>query len=373
MDATMLLEAESAATVAAGHLLFNRNGTLMAQPFDAVSRRLGGDPFPIVESIGWEGSRYASFSASDTGVLVSASGLGQRLGRLTWMDRAGTELNTIGDPQTYQGLALSSDDRRVAVVYTSGIPENRDIWIMDAQRGMQSKFTFDSGDDNAPVWSPDGLRILFQGTREGSSALRQRRVDGAINEEVVLTPDSGAAPSDWSTGGQYITYSRTQGTGLSADIWALPLFADHKPFPLVETPFNERNAVFSPDDRWFAYQSNESGQTQIYIQPFPPTGRKFLVSRTGGFQPVWRPDSKELFFISSDSRMMATPIDAARGQFDADPTPLFTVATTASDGAFGLQYAVAKDGQRFLVNVLQQQSRAIPLTVVVNWLAAVQK
>jgi hypothetical protein len=116
MDATMLLEAESAATVAAGHLLFNRNGTLMAQPFDAVSGHLGGDPFPIAQSIGFEGSRYASFSASDTGVLVSASGLGQRLGRLTWMDRAGTELNTIGDPQKYQGLALSSDDRRVAVV-----------------------------------------------------------------------------------------------------------------------------------------------------------------------------------------------------------------------------------------------------------------
>jgi Tol biopolymer transport system component len=137
----------------------------------------------------------------------------------------------------------------------------------------------------------------------------------------------------------------------------------------VETPFNDRNAVFSPDDRprWFAYQSNESGQTQIYVQPFPPTGRKFLVSRNGGFQPVWRPDSKELFFMSSDSRMMATPIDTAPGQFDADPTPLFTVATIANDSAFGPQYAVAKDGQWFLVNVIQQQSRSIPLTVVVNW------
>jgi Tol biopolymer transport system component len=288
------------------------------------------------------------------------------------MDRAGRELNTIGDPLTYQALALSSDDQRVAVVYTSGTPENRDIWIMDAQRGMQTRFTFDVGTDNAPVWSPDNLRLLFQGTREGSSGLRQKRVDGTIKEEVLLTLGAGAAPSDWSAGGQYITYF-TQGTGGLTDIWALPLFGDRKPFPLVQTPYNERNAVFSPDDRWFAYQSNESGQMQIYVQPFPPTGGKFQVSRNGGHQPVWRPDGRELFFVSSDSTLMATAIDTAGGRFDADPTPLFTVATIANDAAFGPQYAVTKDGQRFLVNVIQQQTRSTPLAIVVDWLAAVQK
>jgi serine/threonine protein kinase/Tol biopolymer transport system component len=371
MDATTLLEADSSALVASGHLLFYRNGTLMARPFDATSRQFTGDSFPIVESIGYEGSRYASFSASDTGVLVSAYGLGQRTGRLTWMDRAGRELNTIGDPSTYRALALSSDDRRVAVVSTSGTPENRDIWIMDAQRGMQTRFTFDAGNDNAPVWSPDNLRIVFQGTREGSSALRQKSADGTLKEEVLLPVDAGTTPTDWSAGGRYIAYATPQVTLGSYDIWALPLFGDRKPFTLVETPFNERNAVFSPDDRWLAYQSNESGQTQIYVQPFPATGGKFQVSRNGGAQPVWRSDSKELFFISSDSRMMAT--ETAGGRFDADPTPLFTVATIANDAAFGPQYAVAKDGQRFLVNVIQQQTRSTPLSVVVNWLASVQK
>ena len=148
------------------------------------------------------------------------------------MDRAGTELNTIGDPQTYQGLALSSDDRRVAVVYTSGIPENRDIWIMDAQRGTQSKFTFDAGEDNAPVWSPDNLRILFQGSREGS----RRCARSAWTARSKRRSCSRSTP--WphpATGRQAASTSliHASGTGLFADIWALPLFGDRKPFPLV--------------------------------------------------------------------------------------------------------------------------------------------
>jgi Tol biopolymer transport system component len=182
-------------------------------------------------------------------------------------------------------------------------------------------------------------------------------------------------PTDWSADGRYVASARTQGTAGSSDIWALPLFGDRKPFPLVQTPFTEMNATFSPDGRWFAYQSNESGQTQIYVQPFPPTGGKFLVSKNGGAQPGWRWDGKELFFLSPDSRIVEAAIDTT-DQFQAGiPTPLFTVATTAgaNAGELGRQYAVTKDGRRFLVNVIQEQSTAIPLTVVVNWLAAVQR
>ena len=373
MDATTLLQVESSAAFASGHLLFNREGTLMAQPFDATSRQFRGDAFPLVEHIGNEGSRYASFSVSDTGVLVSARGVARPTTRLAWTDRAGRQLGTIGDPAPYQSLALSPDERRVAVVLTSGTPENRDIWILDAARGIQTRFTFDAGDDNGPVWSPDNLRIVFQSTREGSAAMRQKRVDGTTNEEPLLAAGAGGAPfpTDWSADGRYVLYGGTQVTAGSPDIWALPLFGDRKPFPLVQTPFAETNAAFSPDGRWFAYESNESGQLDIYVQPFPPTGGKFQVSKNGGARPVWRRDGQELFFLSPESKLMAAAIDTT-AQFQADiPTPLFTITTIGSSGS--RQYAVTKDGRRFLVNVIQEQSTATPLTVVVNWPSAVQK
>jgi Tol biopolymer transport system component len=171
-----------------------------------------------------------------------------------------------------------------------------------------------------------------------------------------------------------VTYARRgPGTAASLDIWALPLFGDHKPFPLTQGPSEDMNAVIAPDNRWFAYQAYEGGQNQIYVRAFPPTGGTFQVSKNGGSWPVWRRDGKELFFISPESRMMAVSIDTS-GQFLAGtPTPLFTVATPSSTGTGGRHYAVTKDGQRFLVNVVQQQAAIIPLTVAVNWLSAVQR
>jgi eukaryotic-like serine/threonine-protein kinase len=373
MDTTTLLEADSSATFASGHLLFNRGGTLMAQGFDAASRQFTGGAFPIVENIANEGTRYASFSASDTGVLVSAGAAARPTTHLVWMDRAGRELGSVGEPAAYFSLALSSDERRVAVAAASGTPENRDIWILDVQRGTQTRFTFDPGGDSAPVWSPDDLSIVFQASREGFPQLRRKRLDGAGNEEPLLTSGGAGAATfvaDLSADGRYVAYVRSaQGNAGSPDLWALPLFGDRKPFPLVQTPSDEVDAAFSPDGRWFAYQSNEGGQPQIYVQAFPPTGDKFQVSKNGGSLPVWRRDGKELFFVSPDSKMMAAAIDAT-GQFQGAVTPLFTFSIPPSISR-DRQYAVTKDG-RFLMNVVQQ-STSVPLTVVVNWFSAVQK
>jgi Tol biopolymer transport system component len=346
----------------------------MAQRFDSATRQLTSDAFPIVERIAYEGSRYASFSASDTGVLVSARGAPRPTTRLVWMDRAGRELGTVGDPETYLNLALSSDERRVAVAFASGTPENMDIWILDAQRGT-IRFTFDPGLDAAPIWSPDDLNILFQASRQGFPQMRQKRVDGTNDDEpLLLASGAGGAtfPTDWSADGRYVAYvGRAPGIAASGDLWALPLFGDRKPFPLVETPFTELGAVISPDGRWFAYQSNEGGQSQIYARAFPPTGATFQVSKNGGLQPMWRRDGKALFFLSPDSKMMAAAIDTT-GQFQAGiVTPLFPVTTATTTSSGGRQYAVTKDG-RFLVNVVQPAT-PLPLTVVVNWLAAAQK
>ena len=375
LDAMTLLEVDSSSAFASGHLLFNRAGTLMAQAFDTTSHRFTGDAFPVVEHIGTEGSRYASFSVSDTGVLVTARGLTRPTTRLTWLDRAGRPLGTIGEAATYQSLALSSDERRVAVAFTTGTPENLDIWILDVASGTPTRLTFDPGLDNAPLWSPDGSSIVFQASGEGFPALRQKRIDGTSDEPLLAGGSWGATfATDWSADGRYVTYARRgQGTAATLDLWALPLFGDRKPFPLVQTPAEETNGTISPDGRWFAYQSYEGGHNQVYVRAFPGGGSTSQVSKNGGMWPVWRRDGKELFFLSPESKMMAAGIDTSSQFQSGAPTPLFTIATPSSTGTGGRHYAVTKDARRFLVNVVQQQAEPIPLTVLVNWLSAVQR
>ena len=207
--------------------------------------------------------------------------------------------------------------------------------------------------------------------------MRRKRVDGTSEEEVLVTSTGTGVPNDWASSGRYLLYSRNEAIGNSFDLWAFPLFGDRKSFPLVQTPFIETNGVFSPDGRWFAYQSGESGQTQVYVQPFPTTGSKFQISSSGGVNPIWRPDGKELFFLSPDSTMMVAAVDTA-GEFQHGVSEaLFQVPTLASSlassPASAKHYAVTKDGRKFLVNAIEQRSRIMPLTVIVNWLGAVQR
>ena len=365
-------EVESSAIYASGHLLFNRMGALMAQPFDPRSRRVTGDAFQVAEQVASEGSRYASFSASDTGVLLYAHGITQAATRLTWMDREGKSLGTVGDPALYQGIDLAPDDNRSVAAFATGITENRDIWLLNSARGAQTRLTFDPGPDDYPVWSPDGLRIAFQGLRQGGLTLRQKLVAGTVEDETLLTGPAGstAIPTDWSADGRFIVFNRSSAETGFGDIWVLPTSGDRKPFAIVQTPANEANASFSADGRWFAYQSFEAGLPQVYVQPFPPSGGKYQISSSTGFYPRWRADGKELFFRDANGTLMAASIKAG-GQFESEiPRALFSSGPTNVNSR---PYAVTKDGQRFLVVVPQSASATVPLTVLLNWTAAIQK
>jgi eukaryotic-like serine/threonine-protein kinase len=374
-DTVTLMQADSSVAYASGHVLFNRDGTVMAQPFDTASVRLTGEPFPVAERVASEGSRYASFSASSNGVLVHARGVSRPLTRLTWTDHTGRVIATVGEPAPYISIALSPDERRIAASIANG--DARDIWILDSTRGTPVRFTFDAGVTNSPLWSPDDTQLVFSANRDGRPVIGIKRVAGTTKEQLLLGPDaSGSAfiPTHWSSDGRYLIFGRTQGVRGSNDIWAMPFSGDRRPFPLVQTPAIENNGVLSPNGRWFAYQASESGQlNQIYVQPFPPTGGKFQVSRGGGFQPRWRADGKALYFLAPDGKMMMTAVETT-GEFQsAEPASLITATAVAAPlAATGWQYAVAKDG-RFLINAPQQQSTTLPLTVVVNWLAAVQR
>ena len=335
----------------------------MAQPFDPDARQPKAEAYPVAEHVSTEGSRYLGASASENGTLVYALGSFQATQQLTWFDRTGRALGTLGNAVPYVNLSLSPDERRVAIALGTGSPENRDIYIIDIARNVPSRLTFDPGADGSPVWSPDGTRIAFEGSRSGKVSLRQTLSNGTAGDESLL--EGAATPTGWSADGRFIAYNRL------ADIWILPLFGDRKSFPLVQTGFIDTSAVFSPDGRWIAYMSNEDGGRDVYVQPFPATGGKHQVSRGGGSHPVWRADGKELFYIGVDRTMMAVPIDAT-GQFSAGvPQALFpTGAPTISNGQV---YAVTKDGQRFLVNARPPASSVAPLTVVVNWTTAIQK
>jgi Tol biopolymer transport system component len=363
-----VFEAESAVAYGAGHLLYSRAGTLMAQRFDPAARQLSGDPFPLADHVANEGSRYGSFSVSETGLLAYARGSARPTTRLTWFDRTGHVTGTVGEPAAYFTLALAPDERRIAVSLPSSTGENRAIWIIDSARGGMSRVTFDSVDDTSPVWSPDGSRLAYYSVRTAGSSLRQKALNGAATDEPLLT-GLQLLPTAWSADGRFIAY--VQNNARSPDIWILPLSADRTPFAFAQTSFSERHPAFSPDGRWLAYQSTESGQAQVYVQPFPPTGRKHLVSINGGEMPTWRGDGKELFFLAPDSKMMAVTVDATT-DFEAGlPEALFPVAMSVATTT--RQFAVSRDGKRFLVNARTAASIAEPLTVVVNWIGAVQK
>jgi Tol biopolymer transport system component len=245
---------------------------------------------------------------------------------------------------------------------------NTDIWLAGGDRGgMIRATTNEAAQEWCPVWAPDGQRFAFASNPNGSFDLFERSVSGA--ERVLLASNELKLPTDWSRDGRFLLYRVHEAT--RSDLWALPLENGEKAFPVVKTRFDEREGQFSPDSRWIAYQSDESGGYQIYLQPFPGPGERIAVSVDGGTQPRWSPDGRELFYLAADESLMSAPVSftaGGRAQVQA-PTRLFQtrISFGAVPGANRQQYAVAPDGKRFLVTVGSIPESAPPITVVLNW------
>jgi dipeptidyl aminopeptidase/acylaminoacyl peptidase len=345
----------------------------MAQPFDANKLQLTGEPFPIAEEVGYNARNYrAFFSVSDAGMLAFLSTTFTDT-QLAWFDRGGKQLAPVGMRAADSSLRLSPDEKRVAVSRFDLQGGSADIWLIDLARNTTSRFTFDPADENSPIWSPDGSRIVFSSNREGVSNLYQKLSSGAGNDEALLKSAEPKTPYDWSPDGRFILYG-VLSPKTSGDLWLLPLFGDQKPAPFVQTEFNEIQGRFSPDGRWVAYASNESGTYQVYVQSFPSSGSKWQVSTNGGAQPQWRRDGKELFYLAPDRKLMAVEVNGAGPTFvPGVPKPLFEPRVSAVFPSITTYYSVTGDGQRFLVNTLVGESTPVPFTVVLNWAAALKK
>ena len=373
-DRTLVASADSSATYAQGHLLFLRGTTLVARPFDARRLAFTGEEVPVAEHLlNSNAVQSWIFSVSANGVLAYASA-GVTARQLTWLDRAGKRLGILGDPGALGAVQLSPD-RTVVALAAGSSSGNDDIWVYDVLRGLRTRFTFDPASEGSPVWSPDGRVIVFQSNRSGRYDLYRKPADGSRNEELLYADDLLKAPLSFSPDGASLAYTVFGDPTTGADIWILPdplgKPGATKPSPFMRTAFEEDYPQFSPDGRWIAYESNESGRFEVYVAPFPGPGAKRQLSTSGGRRSRWRMDGKELFYRGADNRLMAAAVDAKGGVFEVKTVePLFGAGGNAGVAD---RYDVSADGQKFLMLVQVGGDTDRPLTVVQNWIAGITR
>ncbi len=355
-----------------GHLVYAQGGSLMAVPFDLERLAVTSTAVPVVESVLQSpSSGAAQYSFSATGSLVYVSGGVQSAQRkLVWVSRSGSEQPLAAPARAYRGPRLSPDGRRVAVAIEE---QETQVWVYDLTRETPTRLTFEGNANFTSLWTPDGKRIAFQSNKEGSANLFWQLADGSGGLERLTTSDYIHAPMSWSPDGQLLAFIEIAPT-TGYDIWVLrlgdpstPLGAGRKAQVFLRTPFNESAPRFSPDGRWLAYISDESGRYEVYVQPYPGPAGKWLVSTEGGTEPVWNPNGRELFFRSGD-KMMAVEITTQPAFSAGKPKVLFEGKYLPTPATFP-NYDATADGIRFLMVKASEQEAAAPtqINVVLNW------
>jgi len=369
-ESRIVAHASSNAIYASGYLLFLRENTLMAQPFDAKSLAGTGEAVPVAPQVlDNPPSANGLFAAADNGTLVFQSGL-QPLQTLAWLDRTGKRVAAVGDPGQLFFTFLSPDGNRATVSVYDRAAHNNDLWIYDLARNLRTRFTFGSGNENAGIWSPDGSSIVFNSSSKGHLDLYRKLASGA-GEELLYADELSKSPTSWSPDGKFILYNSRLGPRAGAGLWVLALEGERKPFPFLKTAFNEDDGRFSPNGHWVAFESDESGRGEIYVAPFPGSGGRSQVSSAGGTQARWRADGKELFYMAPDGSLMVAEI-GVKGTEMLIGAPRRLFGPPLTNGVSS--YDVSPDGQRFLAVLPNEQAAPPePLTLVLNWTAGLKK
>jgi Tol biopolymer transport system component len=367
-DVTMVARMHSRMMLAGpGHVLYVQDGALLAQAFDVVNRRLTGEPMRIADEIAYSRPLgNGGFTVSSNGVLAYQGSADPF--SLVWYDRGGGVADAMSAPQSFGSVRLSPDGLRIAADVTDPRTGTADVWIYDAARSAPVRLTTDPGSESQAIWSPDMRRLVFRWGRSGAPSLYERVI--STGAETLLASESiPLTPEDWSPDGRWIAYVK-QTRRTAYDLWLLPLSGDRKPVPFATTGFDDWGARFSPDSRWVAFASAESGSPEVYVAPIGEPANKTRVSTGGGSTPRWRSDGRELFYASADYRSIMVAATQTGGTFIVGaPARALSLGATpvARDRARNMVYDVSPDGRRFLVSLPAGEPTSSRVTVVLNW------
>jgi Tol biopolymer transport system component len=359
---------------ASGFLLLARDGDLVAQSFDLANLRVRGEPQTVARQVGYFAGYldFSQFSASERGILVHSSGALVPT-RLEWVDRAGRRLEVVGVPGLYYSPRISPDGQKATVeIFEPNIGKS-ELWIADLARGSKTRFTSGPSENASAAWSPDGKSIAFNSDRSHQADVYQKDVNGSVDEHALVEAEGQKLVADWSPDGRYILYWEREPAGeRRVALKALPLFGDRKPVTVMGLAARDSfQARVSPDGKWIAFCVDDAGRSEIYVTSFPAPAEKWQISSSGGVAPRWRRDGRELFYLSSDGKLMAAEIDTTKGSVKAGvPRVLFETLPPSMIGAEF--FDAAPDGQRFLMSLPPDQSTP-PLSLVVHWTAALKK
>ena len=371
-DTKVLFPARSNAAYVPGYLLYIRDRMLMAQPFDEKKLQIRGQAFPIAgpvlyDQLLWRGV----FSCSFNGVLAYQGANNGADSRLIMFDRAGKAIKTIGPPGDLSAHSISPDGQRLAVAVLDSSVANYKLWIYDLFREKQTRLTFGTNRDSYPIWAPDGKSVVFGSIKKGPYDIFEKRSDTTGSEELALQSVAAKYPTDVSPDGRFLAYTSTTPGNSKAAVGILRRFGDRKPYIFLQGDFNIGEGRFSPDGHWLAYNSDESGQPEIYVTPFPGGASKWQVSAAGGSTPRWRRDGKELFYRAADSTLIAAEVDTSGSVFQVGALrPLFHLGlrtgVTRLDVSGAVGYDAAPDGKWFVVNS-PPAGNPPPITLITNW------
>jgi eukaryotic-like serine/threonine-protein kinase len=360
---------------APGYLLFEREGNLMAQPFDAASAKTSGEAVPIAEHVRFTAARWSgNFSASQTGRLVFHSGVVARKTQLTWFDLDGKELGKLGEPGNVATTAISPDGTRVATTVLGGatgtIPE---VWLYDLSRGVSARFVFGGQGSFFPVWSPDGKQISY-GDVGGGIAVKAS--DGTSEPKILWSAKTNTWPLSWSPDGKSIVFRVQDPKTGGLDLWVVDVDGSQPARPLIATPAEEMAAAISPDGKWLAYTSNESGRREVYLVPFPNLGEKRQISTSGGAFPLWLGPNRIVFLQFSDNRLFAVDVETHGASLVVGAAqPLFGGKPLPRSIGFGnsSSLSISRDGQRLLIPVPVDEESSPLVRVVSDWVAEIRR
>ena len=361
---SVLMHGNSNVEYASGYLLFHRQAMLMAQPFDTVTFRLTGDAVPIAEQLQYGDPRSrAMFSVSKNGILIYQGGEEQQ-SKFAILDRSGNRIDLL-NIKSPRGGKLSHDGKRVVYSFLDNQNRQTDLWLYEMDRGRNSRFSFGLSNDNTPFWSPHDDSVVFSSNRNGRFDLYIKSANGTGTEELLLKSDLDKYVWDWSLDGRYLSFFTFGGAKTKSDMWLLPLFGDRKPIPFLQTEFREQLGCFSPDAKWMAYMSDESGRFEIYVRSTEGAAGKWGISINGGGGPRWSRDGRNIFFQSPDRKEMMAAVRIVQSAVIVDS--LRTLFEFEPRGIIGNMADVSGDGQKFLAAATELRQASPPITLVVNW------